>query len=129
MVRKPSLTESKPAGNRVRTLACDRPPGWAANEIRVRHQPQDHLGTRTRRAAGAAGIRRRGGRIALQFAAMHESASGTFATWQGTLPKAALGSGTDITDRLRLQQQSQRGRRVIRSTSYRMVAAPRSLAP
>src|ERR1700722_13972862 len=57
------------------------------------------------------------------------SATGTFTTWQGTLSKAALGSGTDITDRLRLQQQSQRGQRVIRSTCYRMVVAPRSLAP
>src|SRR5438552_18472258 len=47
-------------------------------------------------------------RVCVPFFAMRESAAGPFATWRGTQPKAALGSGTDIIARLMAVQAGAR---------------------
>ena len=66
------LHRSNPQGRQAR-----RPAGLAVDQIRVRHQPANGQGARPRRAANAARPRRRGDRIAVRFAAVHELGCGT----------------------------------------------------
>ena len=53
-----------------------RYPGRAADQVRSRHQSYDSQGPRSHRTAVAARPSRRGDRIKLLFAALHESVNG-----------------------------------------------------
>src|SRR5258705_1450941 len=68
--------------------AC-RPAGRAADQVRTGDQFEDRKGAWRRSADIASAARRRGDRIELSFAAVHESLVGTFRTWRDVLVESA----------------------------------------
>src|SRR6266852_9208295 len=66
-------------------------PSPATNQVRTGNQSQDRAGARPGRAGDAARPRRRGDRIAMPFAALHESDSGTEPTKRDVCSPAAIG--------------------------------------
>jgi putative ABC transport system substrate-binding protein len=76
--------------------ATGRSAGAAVRQVRARHQSQHRQGARPRRAFLSATARRRGDRIAAQFAAVHKSAYGTSRQFIAMQRSVAIGVTADI---------------------------------